>query len=205
MPWGLVVPVKPLSTAKTRLEASVGVDRQELALAFARDTVATALLTPGVDVVIIVTSDRRVAAAFESVPVPVHGEPRTSGLNPALAHGALILRGHNPSLHVAALCSDLPAIRPAELGLALVQAADYDRAFVVDATGAGTTLLTARPGIALDPRFGVASAAAHQLSGATALEGSLSSLRQDVDDAADLATALELGVGAWTSAALSID
>ena len=64
MRWVLVVPVKRLATAKTRL---LGVDdalRQELALAFALDTVAAALSADEVAAVLAVTDDPRAAAAL---------------------------------------------------------------------------------------------------------------------------------------------
>src|SRR5436305_745035 len=61
------------------------------------------------------------------------------GLNPALDHGAL----STGAVAVAALSSDLPALRPQELAAALAAAAAADRCFVADAAGTGTTLLTA--------------------------------------------------------------
>jgi 2-phospho-L-lactate guanylyltransferase len=71
---------------------------------------------------------------------------------------------------------------------------------VADAPGTGTVLLTAPPGVPLDPRFGVGSAAAHRASGAVPLTGPWPSLRRDVDTAADLADAARLGLGPATRA-----
>jgi len=59
-------------------------------------------------------------------------------------------------------------------------------------------LLTAEPGTALDPRFGVGSAGAHAASLARPLSGTWPGLRQDVDTADDLRTVLALGAGAHT-------
>ena len=70
-----------------------------------------------------------------------------------------------------------------------------------DAAGTGTTLLTARPGVALAPAFGVGSAARHAAD-SVALEGG-GGLRNDVDTAADLVAAGALGLGAATAAALA--
>ena len=50
------------------------------------------------------------------------------------------------------------------------------------------------------PRYGPASAAAHRAAGAVELTGDWPSLRHDVDTAADLRTAAELGLGPATSA-----
>src|SRR5437762_12693150 len=60
-PWSLVVPVKVLAHAKTRLAALAGPDRPALALALAADTVAAALESPQVGTVVVVTDDPRPA------------------------------------------------------------------------------------------------------------------------------------------------
>ena len=66
-------------------------------------------------------------------------------------------------------------------------------------------MLAAAPGIPLDPRFGVGSALAHQASGAVPIElAALVSLRRDVDTAADLAHAVQLGVGPRTADVMSL-
>jgi 2-phospho-L-lactate/phosphoenolpyruvate guanylyltransferase len=95
------------------------------------------------------------------------------------------------------LTGDLPALRPAELGAALAVAGP-GRSFVADAAGTGTVLLTADVGMALDPRFGVGSAAAHAASLARPVTGTWPGLRQDVDTAGDLRTVLALGAGEHT-------
>src|SRR5207247_7540416 len=87
-PWSLVVPVKVLAHAKTRLAALAGPDRPALALAMAADTVAAALECPQVGAVIVVTSDplaAQVLAGLGAVIVPDRPGP---GLNRALRLGA---------------------------------------------------------------------------------------------------------------------
>jgi 2-phospho-L-lactate guanylyltransferase len=93
--------------------------------------------------------------------------------------------------------ADLPALRPAELAAALSAAEASQRAFVPDAAGTGTVLLTAVTG-RLEPLFGEDSAAAHAESGAVRLGGDWASLRRDVDTPADLSEAVELGLGKYT-------
>ena len=83
---------------------------------------------------------------------------------------------------------------------ALSRAATHPRAFVADASGLGTTLLTALPGLALSPQFGLDSARRHAET-AVALPAP-AGLRLDVDTAADLESARELGLGPATRAAL---
>jgi len=199
--WSIVVPVKRLAVAKTRLRGAAA-DHRGLVLAMAVDTVAAALACRSTAAVVVVT-DEPVAAeeltALGAVCVP---DVPDAGLNPALAHGADIARGGDPAGAVAALGSDLPALRPDALADALRVAGDHERAYLPDAAGGGTTLLTARRG-ALAPAFGTGSARAHERSGAARLDGDWPSLRRDVDTAADLAAAAALGLGSRTSALLS--
>ena len=202
MRWGLVVPVKSLALAKTRFGPRSDDERRQLALAFARDTLAAALAGLEVARVVVVTGDPDVVAALRRPGVDLLDEDDSTGggLNAAILQGAGVLQDQDPQLGTAALCADLPALRAEELDEALRQAAGHAHAFVADATGQGTTLLCARPEARLDPRFGDGSATAHATAGAVPLHGVWPSLRRDVDDEADLAAALTLGVGSSTTA-----
>ncbi|GHI94718.1 2-phospho-L-lactate guanylyltransferase [Streptomyces olivaceus] len=202
MQWTLVVPVKPLARAKSRLSdtADDGV-RPGLALAFAQDTVAAALACPAVGDVAVVTDDARAGRELRELGAAVVADEPGGGLNAALAHGAAAVRAARPESPVAALNADLPALRPAELARALAAAAQFPRAFLPDAAGIGTTLLTALAGRELAPAFGPDSRARHRASGAAELRlGAVDSVRQDVDTGSDLRTALVLGVGPRTAA-----
>ncbi|MEU5752794.1 2-phospho-L-lactate guanylyltransferase [Streptomyces sp. NPDC047829] len=202
MQWTLVVPVKPLARAKSRLSdtAHDGV-RPGLALAFAEDTVAAALACPAVADVAVVTDDARAGRALAQLGAGVVPDEPGGGLNAALAHGAAFVRAAHPASPVAALNADLPALRPAELTRVLTAAAQFPRAFLPDAAGIGTTLLAAAPGSELAPAFGTDSRVRHRASGAAELRlDSVDSVRQDVDTGDDLRTALVLGVGPRTAA-----
>jgi 2-phospho-L-lactate guanylyltransferase len=94
-------------------------------------------------------------------------------------------------------------VRPDELAAALDAAAAHPSAFVPDQPGTGTTLLTARPGTDLDPRFGEGSAARHRAIAAELAAGA--GLRHDVDNAEDLAAAAEVGLGPRTAAVYDPD
>ncbi|MEU4348484.1 2-phospho-L-lactate guanylyltransferase [Streptomyces sp. NPDC023838] len=200
--WSLVVPLKPLALAKSRLAASVGAAlRPRLALAFALDTVAAALTCPAVRDVAVVTDDPLAGAELAALGARIVGDRPAAGLNAALAHGAYAVRAARPGAAVAALNADLPALRPAELGRVLDAASAFPRAFLTDAAGIGTTFLSAAPGVDLAPAFGGPSRAAHSASGAAEiLLAGVDSVRQDVDTGADLRTALALGPGPATAA-----
>ena len=194
----MVVPAKRLAVAKTRLRpltAGTGDAHAAWVLALLADTVAAAAASPEVARVVVVTDDPDAAAVVRELgAVTVPDEP-DRGLNPALAHGALAAG----TAAVAALSSDLPALRAEELTAALTAAAAAGaRCFVADAGGTGTTLLTA-VGVPLDPHFGRGSAAAHRAGGALELTGAWPGLRRDVDTAEDLRAAAALGLGPRTA------
>jgi 2-phospho-L-lactate guanylyltransferase len=195
--WGLVVPVKRLALAKSRLSSYGDQARQELALAFALDVVRAALAAQVVHEVVVVTDDDRAGPALAGLGARVVADAPDAGLNPALEHGAGQL---GAGLGIATLSADLPALRPEHLDAALMAVPAGGRGFVVDVTGTGTTLLAAAPGIALAPAYGIGSREGHIGSGAVELPGA-DGLRLDVDTPQDLAAALRLGVGPATAAA----
>lgn len=201
--------MKPLTRAKTRLRGvaqggSGALDAHAgLVLALARDTLAAVAGAAVVRRVVVICSDGVVCGALavdgvESIP----DEP-AAGLNSALQYGEAVLRAADPDTAVAALLADLPALRPQELNCAIRQGlATGGHAFCADRAGTGTTLLVAPPQHGMKPRFGPGSAAAHRAGGARELYGRWPGLRCDVDTAADLRLARELGLGRFTRAAL---
>lgn len=201
--WVAVVPVKELAVAKSRLGHLPPTDRADLALAMAGDVVTAALASDGIVAVVVVTNDARAAETLSELGALVVPDAADAGLDPALTDGARAARGWHPAAGVAALSGDLPCLRAGELAVALSAAAGHARAVVADRRGSGTTLLTAGPGLALLPQYGGGSLAAHRSTGAVELAApAYPSLRLDVDTADDLADAVALGVGAYTSAVL---
>lgn len=205
----MIVPVKRLPTAKSRLRGALpNAEHDAVVLAMALDTVAAAQASPVVGRVAVVTSDPDAERAALEAGAEVIVDVPDAGLNPALAYAATVVRPKAATATlpgVAALAADLAALRTADLTEAL-RAAEMvgngtpRRLFVPDAAGTGTVLLAATHGAGLEPCFGVGSAAAHSASGAIALTGDWPSLRRDVDTAADLAEAVVLGLGPRTAA-----
>ena len=199
--WSLVVPVKVLARAKSRLAVLAGPHREALALAMAADTVAAVLACPEVGRVIAVTDDATAAEVLAGLGALVTGDSRAGGSTRRCATARPLAAAGWPGSGIGALAADLPALRPAELSLALRAAARWEHAFVPDAAGSGTTLYTARPGARFSPRFGPRSAARHRAAGAAELSlPGLASLRRDVDQPPDLSAASDLGVGPRTAA-----
>jgi 2-phospho-L-lactate guanylyltransferase len=194
--WSVLLPVKVLAQAKSRLAGLAGPRRGELALALACDTVTAVLGCDEAARVIVITDDQVAGAALAALgALVVPDEPR-DGLNAALRHGAAHAAARWPGSGRAALSADLPALRPEQIGRALRAAAAWPTAFVADAAGDGTTLYTAVPGAAFRPAFGLASRARHGADGAAelGLDG-IPGLRRDVDTPSDLRGAVALGLG----------
>jgi 2-phospho-L-lactate/phosphoenolpyruvate guanylyltransferase len=214
--WTVLLPVKVLARAKSRLAVLAGDRRHALALALASDTVCAVIACPEVARVIVVTSDPvagpRLAALGAHIipeaignPVELSREEKDGSqhaLNAALLRGAAAAARRWPGTGLAALTADLPALRPAELATALRAAGQGipGAAFVPDAAGVGTTLYAVPPGGEFRPMFGGASRARHAAAGAAelALDG-IAGLRQDVDTPDDLRAAVALGVGPQTA------
>lgn len=198
--WSVVIPVKRLPEAKSRLALS-GERRAALALAFASDTVAAAAASPLVAAVFAVTGDEAVSRRLSALGARILSDD-VPGLNAAFESGRERALADNPRRRVAALTADLPGLRTADLTAALAAVPD-GRAFVADAPGSGTTLLLSDTDGTLAARFGPNSRYAHERSGATLLSGAGQSLRRDVDTVEDLQDAIRLGVGEHTAAALT--
>lgn len=228
--WTVLLPVKVLARAKSRLAVLAGPWRRELALALACDTAAAAIACPEVARVVAITSDPVAGPALEALGAVIvpdaaggelgipgyggSGDPGGSGraggagdsrgegaLNAALLRGAAEAARRWPGTGLAALTADLPALRPAGLAAALRLAAGGRTAFVPDADGVGTTMYAAVPGERFLPVFGGASRARHAAAGAVELSADgAPGLRRDVDTPQDLTAALALGAGPRTTA-----
>lgn len=203
--WAVIIPVKPTSVGKSRLDLPA-VDRVRLARAIALDTIAAAAACESVAQVCVVTDDGALLALAFDIPglrfVPEDdGSGRPRGIDAAVAAGSDAAGEGMPR---AALLGDLPALRPGDLAAALASAGTHERAVVADAEGTGTTLVTAARGIPLGTAFGGDSYARHLALGCVGLPlPEESTVRRDVDTAAQLQVAAGLGLGPRTSALLA--
>jgi 2-phospho-L-lactate guanylyltransferase len=204
--WVVVVPVKGGPGAKSRLGDAP--ERAALAEAFALDTVAALVRASAVVSVFVVTGSARVgellvevgAVIVPEVPGAETGHDR---LNAALEQGIAAARHACPNANLAVMTGDLPALRAHDVETAFALAAAYPLAMVADAEGVGTTTLLAQADVEFTPRFGLGSRSAHEAAGHVVLDlPSTSSIRRDVDTAADLEAARALGLGRFTSVLL---
>lgn len=198
--WWVVVPVKDARRGKSRLAGVLDDDaRAALVRSMALDTLAAVRAARSVTGVVLVTPDAALAAAATALDVVVLDEPAAGrpdgarvpvepGLDAAVLAGAAHARARAADAPVAVVLGDLPRLDPADLDAALALAAAHERAHVPDAAGTGTTLLAAGAGHVLRPRFGDGSSHRHAAAGHVRLDvPHASTLRHDVDDAADLA------------------
>ena len=223
--WSLVIPVKVLAQAKSRLAGLTATLRSELALAMATDTIAAATAAAAVGAVLVVTDDPAVTEIAAGLGAVVLPDQPAAGLNDALAYGAAHAQARWPEWGRAGLAGDLPAARPDELTAALAAAARFSTAFVPDAEGTGTVLYAVAPGAEFRPQFGLGSRNRHLATGAVEIgrgdiargtvglaeidvaagTAALAGLRRDVDTVDDLRRAAELGLGKRTGALLAAD
>lgn len=200
---GLIVAVKYLPAAKTRLSALFpDAARERLVLGMLTDTLRAALDVPALRSVTVVTPDLAAAAAARDLGAAVVDDPtppdHPDPLNNAIREAAATVGAPN----MGVLQGDLPALTAAELDQALAAARSHRRSFVADHTGGGTSALFAF-GVPLDPLFGADSARRHRDSGAVELTGAWPGLRCDIDTPADLDEARRIGVGPATAGVLA--
>lgn len=198
--WGLVIPVKELTRAKSRLPGPPAA-RARTALALALDTLAAAARCPLVSSLIVVTDDPVAGRLLAGTAMVVPDRPR-AGLSAAVEYGSVLARAGEPFRPVAALTSDLPALTAPGLTRVLQAAHGLGRAVVADALGTGTVLLSATGGLPLTARFEGASRVAHLRAGAADLTAlAPPGLRRDVDTLEDLRAALQLAPAPHTRVA----
>jgi 2-phospho-L-lactate/phosphoenolpyruvate guanylyltransferase len=201
---GLIVAVKRLAAAKTRLAPVFSAQtRETVVLAMLVDTLTAAARVGSVGRITVITPDDAAAAAARQLGAEVLSDPTPAGhpdpLNNAIAAAEQVAA--QSLSNIVVLQGDLPALQTQELAEAIVAARHHERSFVADRLGTGTAALCAF-GAALDPRFGPDSCARHRSSGAIELTGAWPGLRCDIDTPDDLAVARRLGIGPATARAV---
>ena len=202
---GLIVAVKRLAAAKTRLAPVFSAQtREKVVLAMLVDTLTAAARVGSVRMITVITPDDAAAAAATQLGAEVLSDPTPEGhpdpLNNAIAAAERVVA--ESMSNIVVLQGDLPALQTQELAEAIAAARHHERSFVADRLGTGTAALCAF-GTALDPQFGPDSCARHRRSGAIELTGAWPGLRCDIDTPDDLAVARRLGMGPTTGRAIA--
>lgn len=197
--WGVVIPAKRVSTAKSRL-AGLGEEvRRELVVAFLHDTVSAVLESTRVRLVVVVTDDVALAGTASDLGAWAIPDGHGTDLNASLVEGAADVVRRSPGAGVLSTFADLPALTGDDLDAWLDTAPGTPTALVADAPGTGTTMLRATTHAAFVPAFGHGSRATHVAAGVRDLTDlAAPGLRRDVDTPADLEAARELRLGERT-------
>lgn len=199
----VIMPIKPWDGAKSRLHASSDA-RRALAMAFARDTLDAVLRCPAVGRVVVVTKGDEVATYARdagATAIPDRAHAGADPLGAAVLEGVAWAQVHHADEAVAVIPADLPSLSSDGLGRLLSEAATHPLAFVADANGDGTTILTSQLPELLRAGYGPGSAERHRSFGAVELEAP-AGLRRDVDEFHELLEAQDIGVGPHTAAAM---
>ncbi len=202
MQWSAIVPVKASTSAKSRLQTNAAW-RSELSRAFLSDTLQALAACAQIERIIVVTDDSELRTLLS--PTFELKEISSIGLNEDISLGLKIL-DHTP---VAVITGDLPCLTNEAIDIVLGFASSFERSFVSDSQGIGTTMLLAHNAADCTPLFGGRSHAKHAQAGYQEITSSdnrtnalLARARRDVDTAVDLWDARRLGVGPATSALL---
>ncbi|MGC0362128.1 2-phospho-L-lactate guanylyltransferase [Rhodococcus sp. 27YEA15] len=197
--WAVIVPVKALSQAKSRLDVGGSENRMLCATAFLLDTLFALERCAEVQSVLVVSPDHSLGGRIGCSVV----EDRGSGIDDAVGIGrsSLIAKGHRGP--VAVVLPDLPALKSADVD-ELLRSVPSDRcAFVADADRTGTTCVSAPSAMELATGFGAGSAGRHRSMGHAEVLLTVASLRHDVDTIEQLSRAIILGVGPDTTRLLA--
>lgn len=195
-PWRVLIPVKALDLAKSRIEL-VAPMRRSLAIAMLNDVIAACAGVPEVHGVAVVTADDDAATWARSSQAAVIRCPGV-GLNHDLTTAMNEVAATSPELGIAIIVADLPSLSTDDLRAVLHEAPSDSAAFVAGQDG-GTTILLQPPGISIQPAFGINSSASHRHV-ANELVSAPDALRCDVDSMDDLFEAARVGVGGHTVA-----
>jgi 2-phospho-L-lactate guanylyltransferase len=202
-----IVPVKPLSRAKSRLAHAFDErQRRDLAAAMLTDVLRAIAAVHDLAGIALATSDAdaaKIGTAFAARRL----EDAHADLNAALADAARIASDEGRA-GILILPADVPAVTPDDLR-ALIEGHPPGPAIsiVPSHDGEGTNALLCCPPRLVAPAFGARSFAAHRdaarRAGATCRRVDVTRIAQDVDHPCDLEAALRLGAGPSTTALVS--
>jgi 2-phospho-L-lactate/phosphoenolpyruvate guanylyltransferase len=192
-----ILPVKSFGAAKQRLAESLGAgSRQALAQAMFTDVLGTLRRVPGLDAIVVVTSDHPAEAASTGDRVRVLPDTAQAGQSEAALIGIrhALAEGYE---RVVLVPGDTPLVQPGDMAGLIAGAVGVT--IVPDRHGTGTNALVLAPPDAIEPSFGEGSFARHvaaaEQAGVPSRVEAIRTLALDVDTPADLAElSAELGL-----------
>jgi 2-phospho-L-lactate guanylyltransferase len=199
--WDVVVPLKDLADAKSRMAEIGPPARRQLARAMAMDTVSSIMrCRRPIRLHLACRDPELIESVLDVAPATRVHDDVPEGLNEAL--GFVSCRLSDIADTTVALVGDLPALRARQFARVLDRMWPNARFTVADHRGIGSTLLASSPGLGLRPSFGPSSFWRHVDSGALPIDAE-HGLRCDVDTVPDLIAAISLGLGPHTAKVVS--
>jgi len=181
----LILPVKPLGHAKSRLKLSPH-DRRLVAERLFVNTLTVALQCLQRGQVFVLTSDDRIAARAGRQGVTVvadAGDDLNGSLDAAIRSLNMKYAGDT----LAVMVSDLPRLDPRALTGALLEGATVERPrHIVDHRGGGTTFVSMPPRARIPMCFGVDSARRFREAGSVPMPDTPDGITHDLDVLSDM-------------------
>jgi len=197
----VVLPVKPLSLAKSRLaEALSAEQRERFAEGSLKRILSILKLVPQLNGVLVISRDTKVLGIARDYGVKTVQESGQPALNPALMRATQLLEVWGADA-VLILPADLPLLQVEDVIGVIRAAGKHDQAIVIstDRHRDGTNALFVRPPGLLTYDYGVGSFARHkqqaEVIGVPAIEYESPNIRLDLDTPEDIVVLYESLIG----------
>ena len=205
----VLLPLKPLSEAKSRLSPVLGLaDREDLMRAMVADVIVACRAARRVDRIAVITKDDEWRATAEDMGCLVLQEDGSLGYTAAAERGCALLADRGDVRHVAVLPGDLPLINPQEVDRVISSLAGGARCVIVPSRdGLGTNCMAQALPLTVPLRYGPQSFSRHlslaHAAGITTSVLRLPGIGHDIDLPDDLLDLDGQAQGTATAALLS--
>lgn len=185
-----VLPVKTFAAAKTRLAAGLGLPQPALAEEMARGVLAALSAARGIERVVVVTREPRMADAAAALGAELVEEDELRGHSAAAALGVARAAALGAQ-RVLLAAGDCPLLGAGDVEALLERHSEPGVVILTDRHGTGTNALLLAPPTAIAPSFGMGSRERHaelaHRAGVPWTVEELDAFAFDVDTAEDLA------------------
>lgn len=196
--WSILLPLKELSTGKSRLNVPTDADRIALIKAMACDLIDALLSLDNVASITVVGVNHRDLSAQGDNRLDSYLPEVPSGINCDLSHAI------GNSGKIGAILPDLPAVTSEEIAIALELAEGHTQSYIPDYTDVGTAAYFSTSREYFSPQFGGDSSRSHSLKGAYKLSHpTFWGIRRDCDNLTDLLGIPLSSLGVATRSALT--
>lgn len=186
-----IIPVKPLTHAKSRLSPALSPDQRfELAQAMLRHVLSVTTAMRSVSGVLVISRDTKALAIAREMGAKTLQEGAMSNLNPALLRATMVVKSWRAEAALI-LPADLPFIRADDIQGMIALASDRSIVIATDKARDGTNALLVRPPDAIEFAYGSGSFERHirraRAAGLQAFIHESERLALDIDLPEDLA------------------